>query len=229
MKAPAPVFPAEGIAFLRALKKNNDREWFTPRKDQYESKVRQPMLALVAAVHKEMLKFAPAYVGEPAKTIFRVYRDTRFAKDKTPYKTHIGSYLWRNDLDKGTGAGFYFAVSPEETVIAGGMYNPLPAQLLAVRHRIVTDYKAFVKTFSGKKMPELMGEMHGNPLLRPPKGFTTLHPAIQLIQCRQFVFMAKLPAAIATSPQFVREVVTRFQLITPFVEFLNSALQKAPR
>src|SRR5580658_7327560 len=96
-------FPAEGIAFLRSLKKNNDREWFTPRKETFEEKVKKPMIELVGAIHEEMARFASDYVGEPAKCVYRIYRDTRFSKDKTPYKTFASALLLRKGFDKYTG------------------------------------------------------------------------------------------------------------------------------
>ncbi len=102
MKVSFQGFPKEGIAFLRALKKNNDREWFTPRKSTFEATVRQPMIELVGAIHSEMLRFAPQYVGEPAKCVYRIYRDTRFSKDKTPYKTYASALFLRNGFDKYT-------------------------------------------------------------------------------------------------------------------------------
>ncbi|HVW84134.1 MAG TPA: DUF2461 domain-containing protein, partial [Bryobacteraceae bacterium] len=126
MKSTFRGFSPEGIAFLRDLKANNDREWFAPRKSIYEEHLRLPMIELVRAVHGEMLRFAPEYVGEPAKCIFRIYRDTRFSKDKTPYKTHIAASFWRNGMEKNRGAGYYFSVSPEEIEIAGGLYMPEP-------------------------------------------------------------------------------------------------------
>ena len=229
MKSSVPTFPAAGIAFLRALKKNNNREWFTPRKDEFEEKVRQPMLSLVEAVHKEMLKFAPQYVGDPSKTIFRIYRDTRFSKDKTPYKTHIGSYMWRNDLDKNTGGGFYFAVSPDETVIAAGLYHPMPDQLRTVRAHIADRHAEFRKTFSGKKTVELFGGLRGEPMSRPPKGYGPDHPAIDLLRYREYVLYPELPKDLGVRADFVTDVVSRFKAATPFTEFLNAPLKRAGR
>src|SRR5206468_7953589 len=126
-------FPAAGMDFLRELKENNDRDWFTPRKHIYEEQVRQPMLQLVSAVHAGVLRFAAGYVGEPKKCVYRVYRDTRFAKDKTPYKTHIAASMWSNAIGKQGGAGFYFSIAPHELEIGGGLYAPDPKILLAVR------------------------------------------------------------------------------------------------
>ncbi len=223
------MFPAAGIAFLRALKKNNDREWFTPRKDEFEEKVRQPMLALVAAVHKEMLKFAPQYVGDPAKTIFRIYRDTRFSKDKTPYKTHIGSYMWRNDLDKNTGGRFYIAVSQDETVIEAGLYHPMPDQLRAVRAHVADRRAGIRNTGTGQKRAALFGGQRGHPMSRPPKGDDPAHTAIDLMRSREFVLYPKLPRDMGTRADFVSDVVRRFKAATPFTEFLNAPLRRAGR
>ena len=83
------------MKFLRDLKKNNNREWFTSRKTIFEENVRQPMIGLVSALHREMLRFAPEYVGDPAKCVYRIYRDTRFSPDKTPYKTYTSALMWR--------------------------------------------------------------------------------------------------------------------------------------
>jgi len=111
-------FPTEGIAFLRELKKHNDREWFTPKLDEYKRLVREPMVELVHSLHVEMLRFAPAYVGEPAKCVYRVYRDTRFSKNKTPYKTSTEALFWHNRLDKNSGGGFFLSISPEHVAVS---------------------------------------------------------------------------------------------------------------
>src|SRR5579872_6417257 len=106
-------FPPEAITFLRGLKKHNKREWFQPRKEIYEQQVKGPMLELVTALMQRMADFAPDYVGDPAKAIYRVYRDTPFSKDKTPYKTHIAAVFTPHGLGKESGAGYYFSVTPE--------------------------------------------------------------------------------------------------------------------
>src|ERR1700677_4276484 len=155
-------FPTEGIAFLRELKKHNDREWFTPKLEQYKQLVREPMLELVASLHAAMLRFAPEYVGEPAKCVYRIYRDTRFSKDKTPYKTYASALFLRNGFDKYAGcAAYYFAVSPENIEVAGGVYTPDRDVLLAVRQYIADHHKQFRSTFSGAKVKKLLGELQG--------------------------------------------------------------------
>src|SRR6476661_791434 len=108
------MFDTAAIGFLWDLKKNNDREWFQPRKEQYEKLVREPMLRAVEAVNRKFESVAPDYITDPAKAVYRIYRDTRFSPDKTPYKTHIGALLWHKRLGKNGGACFYFHLSTEE-------------------------------------------------------------------------------------------------------------------
>jgi uncharacterized protein (TIGR02453 family) len=225
MKSTFPGFPKEGIAFLRALKKNNDREWFTPRKSTFEATVRQPMIELVAAIHREMLRFAPQYVGEPAKCVYRIYRDTRFSKDKTPYKTYVSALMLRSGFDKYTGsAAYYFAVSPENIEIAGGVYTPDRDVLLAVRQHIADNHKQFRATFGAPKVKKLLGELQGDCLSRVPKGFDPDHPGADLIKRKHYLLDTRLDPKLATTPKLVIELVARIEAMMPFVEFLNRPL-----
>jgi uncharacterized protein (TIGR02453 family) len=114
------MFPAEALTFLKGLEKNNRREWFQPRKEIFDTKLKEPMLQFVEAINAELLKFAPEHITEPKKAVYRIYRDTRFSKDKTPYKTHLGAIFPRRGLGKDAGAGFYFHVSAKEVGIACG-------------------------------------------------------------------------------------------------------------
>jgi uncharacterized protein (TIGR02453 family) len=227
MKSMFPGFPKEGIAFLRDLKKNNDREWFNPRKPVFEQKVRQPMIDLVAALHGEMLRFAPEHVGEPAKCVHRIYRDTRFSKDKTPYKTHISAVFIRNGFGKNEGsAGYFFAISPENIEIAGGIYTPDRDVLLAVRRHIADNFKEFRRTFETPKVRKLFGELAGDMVSRVPKGFDAAHPAAELIRRKYYLLDGKLDPKLATTPKLLGEIVTRIKVMAPFVDFLNQPLLK---
>ncbi len=217
-------FPAEGMEFLRELRENNDRDWFQPRKEIFVEKVQKPMVELVSAVHKEMLRFAPEYVGEPKKCIFRIYRDTRFSKDKTPYKTHIAAAMWRSSGGKDTGSGYYFSVSPEEIEIGGGIYAPEPSLLLLVRQHVGEHPDEFRKTFETPAVKKLFGGLWGESAIRPPKGFDAAHPAIDLIRRKHYVLMKGVDPALATTPKLLPEIVKRFEAITPFLQFLNRPL-----
>ena len=119
-------FPAETLRFLRALKRNNRREWFNAHRDDYESYVRQPMTAIVERLAVDLRAFAPELVASPKVSIYRIYRDTRFSENKTPYKTHVAASFPTRGLAKHEGAGVYFHVSPDEVWIGGGMYIPPP-------------------------------------------------------------------------------------------------------
>jgi uncharacterized protein (TIGR02453 family) len=187
--------------------------------------VKQPMIELVAALHSEMLRFAPEYVGEPAKCVYRIYRDTRFAKDKTPYKTYASALFLRNGFDKYTGgAAYYFAVSPENIEVAGGVYTPDRDVLLAVRQHIAENHKEFRATFGAAKVRKLFGDLQGDSLSRVPKGFDPEHPAADLIRRKQYLLDGKLDPKMATTPQLFTELVKHLEAMTPLVEFLNRPL-----
>ena len=113
-----PYFRPEALTFLRNLAKHNDREWFTPRKTQFEAELKEPMLAIVRRITDAMMDFAPNHVRPAEKSLFRIYRDTRFSNDKRPYKTHVAAWWSHQGLQKTSGAGYYFHVSAKEVVIA---------------------------------------------------------------------------------------------------------------
>jgi uncharacterized protein (TIGR02453 family) len=224
MKSGFDGFPPEGIAFLRGLKRNNDREWFQSRKHIYEEKVKAPMVELVTALMREMRDFAPEYVDDPKKAIFRIYRDTRFSKDKAPYKTHIAAVMHRRGMSKNAGAGFYVSISPSEIEVCGGMYAPSPEELSAVRAQLAEEHGAFRSLIAGRKIRSLMGEFKGEQLTRMPKGFPCGHPAEDLLRRKQFLFWQVLEPALATGPKLFPAIVERFRAMTPFVEFINAPL-----
>src|SRR5579862_1335814 len=122
-------FPPEALTFFRGLARNNNREWFQPRKELFELKVKTPMMALVQAINADLAKFAPDYITDPKKAVYRIYRDTRFSADKWPYKTHIAAIFARRGGSRGSAPGFYFAVSAKEIGIAGGIYDPSPEMM----------------------------------------------------------------------------------------------------
>ena len=222
-------FPPEGMTFLRGLKKHNTREWFQPRKEIYEEKVKSPMLELVTALMQRLADFAPDYVADPNKAIYRIYRDTRFSKDKTPYKTHIAAVFKHRDLEKHSGAGFYFSVAPEEIEVGGGVYMPMPEHLLAIRNYLAENHEEFRRIAAARDVRRLFGEVTGDSLSRVPKGFAADHPAVDLLRMKQFLLFRTLEGSLATTPKLYREVISRFQAMSPFLEFLNRPLNRARR
>ncbi|HEX5226173.1 MAG TPA: DUF2461 domain-containing protein [Bryobacteraceae bacterium] len=219
-------FPSEMPRFFRGLKRNNRREWFQPRKHLFEQHVKEPMLELLAAINVEMKKFAPEYVTEPKDALFRIYRDTRFSADKTPYKTHIaGSFSRRGGERLGTG-GFYFSVSPENIEVAAGLWHPERDVMLAVRNHIADCHEELRRILADKKSRKLTGELQGDALSRSPKGFDPDHPAADFIKMKSWVLDVTLDPALATTPQLHRAIVERFRAMAPVVAYLNRPLLK---
>src|SRR5213592_1452702 len=138
---PAPRFTSDSLRFLRALKRNNRREWFAAHRDEYEAHGRQPMTAIVMRLADDVREFGPEFVANPKTSMYRIYRDTRFSENKAPYKTHVAANFPTRGLPKHEGAGLYFHVSPDEVWIGGGMYAPQTSQLQAVREHIVANVK----------------------------------------------------------------------------------------
>lgn len=222
-----PGFSAEALQFFRGLARHNNREWFQPRKPVFEQHLKQPMYELVNRVNTAMTRFAPDYLTEPSKAVYRIYRDTRFSKDKTPYKDHIAaSFRHRQLSGESAGGGFYFAVSHKEVAIGGGMYMPSPETLLAVRRHIAEYHKELRKLLAAKQVRSLLGDVHGEQLSRVPKGFSADDPAADLLKYKQLYLYVELPPDLATTPALEKEIVTRFKAMTPFMEFLNAPLPK---
>jgi len=218
-----PGFPAEGLAFLRGLKRNNRREWFQPRKEIFDSKLKTPMIEMVEAVNAGLLQFAPDHITDPAKSIYRIYRDTRFSADKTPYKTHIGAIFPRRGLGRQSSAGFYFHISPEAVGIAAGSYMPGPDELRAVRAWLAENHMEFRKAARGPE--KLWGQLHGESLTRNPKGFDPEHPASDLLRMKQWLYWVELDAALAGTPKLLDEVLKRFRAAAPVIAMLNAPLK----
>lgn len=224
----ATCFSPEALKFLRGLARHNDRTWFDPRKPIYEREVRQPMLALIDEINHAFADFAPDHIRPPHKIMMRIYRDTRFDASRglpaKPYKTNAAAWWLRTGLEKTSGAGFYFHFSPKETIIAAGAYMPSPDQLLAIRRHIERNHKQLRAILGDKKVKAAMNEFDGHKLSRAPRGFPADSPALDLLVYRQWGVSATLPAEFATQPKLLKEIVRRFQLAAPLVDFLNAGI-----
>jgi len=222
-----PYLTPDSFKFLRNLARHNDREWFTPRKPQFEALLRQPMLAIVRRITDAMLDFAPSHVRPAEKSLFRIYRDTRFSNDKRPYKTHVAAWWSHQGLEKTSGAGFYFHVSPKEVIVAAGAYMPEKEQLAAIRHWLLDNHIEFQRLLQSKRVRSTFTEFEGNALTRPPKGFPADHPAMDLVRCRQWGLSATLPPETALDPKFAATVIRYFKLAAPVVDALNTPIAAA--
>jgi uncharacterized protein (TIGR02453 family) len=229
--AVAPHLRPEGLKFLRGLVRNNDREWFTPRKAIFEAELKEPMLAILRKVNEAMESFAPNFVRSAEKSLFRIYRDTRFSNDKKPYKDHIAAWWAHQGLEKTSGAGYYFHIGAKEVIIAAGAYMPEKDQLAAIRHWLLDNHAEFRALFQKPAVRKAFSEFEGASLVRPPKGFPKEHPALDLIQCKQWGISATLPAEAAMEPEIADTVIRHFRLAAPIVDALNTPIlaDLAPR
>jgi len=219
-----PRFGPDALKFLRALKRNNRRDWFQPRKDDYERLVRAPMIAIVEQLAGDMRAMAPEVVVDPRRAIFRIYRDTRFSSDKTPYKTHIAaSFPWRG-VARNEGAGLYFHVSPTEVWIGGGLYAPETAQLHAVREHLAANLKRWTSIVESVSFKRIAGAVEGEKLQRVPRGFPRDHEAAEWLRFRQFLAGRDVSPALVTTGRFYPAIVETFRVVAPLIRFLNEPL-----
>src|SRR5438876_2569609 len=210
MPSAAPRFTADTLKFLRALKRNNRRDWFNAHRDDYEAHVRQPMTTIVTRLADDFRDFGPEFVANPTTSMYRIYRDVRFSDNKTPYKTHVAAnFPWRG-LPKHEGAGLYFHVSPDEVWIGGGMYAPQTSQLQAVREHIAANIKRLRAIVESPGFRRHIGRLEGERLQRIPRGFSQDHEAAEYLKYRQFLAGREFEPEIAASPKFYSTLLATF-------------------
>ncbi|HEX6465987.1 MAG TPA: DUF2461 domain-containing protein [Terriglobales bacterium] len=216
-----PGFSPQAITFLRNLARNNRREWFQPRKEQYESLIKAPMLELVECLNRALAEFAPNYVTPPQKAVFRIYRDTRFSANKTPYKTHVAAIFPLQNVPKNYGAAFYFHFTAKELLVFGGLWTPEREELLAVRRFLQEHYSELEELLRNRARSKILGTLQGEQLTRMPAGFPSEHPAESLLRRKQWYLEATTSDGVITTSRLLPELTRRFQLMAPVVEFLN--------
>lgn len=223
----SPRFTSESLRFLRALKRNNRREWFNAHRDDYEAHVRQPMIGIITRLADDFREFGPELVANPKTSMYRVYRDIRFSENKAPYKTHVAANFPTRGLPKHEGAGLYFHVSPDEVWIGGGMYAPQPPQLHAVREHIAANARRLRTLVESPAFRRDVGTLEGERLQRVPRGFSKDHEAAAYLKFRQFLAGREFEPALAASPKFYSSLLTVFKRVAPVARFLNEPLMKS--
>jgi uncharacterized protein (TIGR02453 family) len=217
-------FTPKTLSFLRSLKRNNDRDWFRERRNQYETHVRGPMVALIERLGTDFRRFAPELEASPKKSLYRVYRDTRFSPDKTPLKTQVSaSFRWRG-LPRHGGAGLYVEVHPQWVWMGGGFYAPEPPHLVRIRQHISDTHPELHRIARAGTFRKAVGTLEGDRLTRVPRGFATNDPAAEYLKHRNFLAGREFPPEFATSAEFYPTLVTTFKAIMPLVRFLNEPL-----
>ena len=219
-----PEFPKSGLRFLKGLKRNNLREWFLEHKQDYEESVRQPMIAIIDAMALEFARFAPEIIANSKVSLYRIYRDTRFSKDKTPYKTHVAASFPVKGVDRHQGAGFYLHISPTEFLIGGGLYSPEPEDLAAVRDYIALHHKKLDAIVKGRKFAGMFGALSGEELVRVPRGFPADHAAADYLRRKQFLASRLMTSDVVTTPAFGTIVIETFRTLHPLLQFLNEPI-----
>lgn len=220
---PTPAFTPKTLSFLRSLKRNNNREWFHARKDQYEAHVRGPMTMFVERLAEDFRTIAPEFAADPRISLFRQWRDTRFSENKAPLKTNIAAVFPHCKLDRMAGAGLYFEVAPGWVWMGGGIYAPETSQLQAIREHIAENHRqldSIVRRTAFKKL----GGLHGERLSRVPRGYDKSHPAADYLQYRQFLGIREERPEFATRPDFYKQLVSTFAEFVPLCRFLNEPL-----
>lgn len=213
------------IQFLKALKKNNNKEWFDKNRKIYEQ-AKTDYLNFVTILLNEIQGFDTSLMElQPKQCIFRLNRDVRFSKNKDPYKTNFGASFSKGAKKIQT-AGYYFHLEPGENFVGGGLWMPMAPDLNKVRQEIDYCYKEFSSILKKPAFKSTYGEMDNSmKLVRPPKGFDIDNPALEYIKLKSFVVTRTINDTELTDKQLIKNVVKDFKTIAPLVHFLNRAIE----
>jgi uncharacterized protein (TIGR02453 family) len=229
-------FRPAAFAFLRGLARNNRKEWFEARRATYEDELRAPMRALIDDLDVILGDVAPELRGDRKKSMFRIHRDVRFSKDKSPYKTNAACWLFHQDAGHGVGsdahggAGFYFHLQPASCFVGGGVWMPPKPALDRVRDDIAGDLRGFERIVTERSFVARYGDLDDEAMLhRVPRGYASDHPAAKWLRYRSFIVGRKVADRTAGSRRLLTELRTDIEVMLPFVRRLNSALGLRPR
>jgi uncharacterized protein (TIGR02453 family) len=220
------MFTAATLRFLDELAANNHRSWFDANKARYESVVREPALEFIAAMGPRLRGFAPSFRAEPRRvggSLLRVHRDTRFSRDKSPYKTNVG-IQFRHALGKDVHApGFYLHVSAGECFLGAGCWHPEAETLARIRHRVAADPRRWLAARDDRTFRRHWA-LAGDSLTRPPRGYAVDHPAVEDLKRKDFIALAPLSADDVVAPGLLELAGNRFAGAAPLMKFLCEAI-----
>lgn len=219
-------FTGETLAFLDELARNNNREWFAANKHRYEEHVLDVALAFIQSMQAPLAKMAPHFTAVPRRmggSLMRVYRDTRFSRDKEPYKTNIGIQFRHENARDVHAPGYYLHIEPGEVFLGVGMWRPEPDALAAVRRRIDEKRTEWLKARNDRKFRRHF-ELGGESLSRPPKGISKDHPLLEDLRRKDFIAARNLEPGAVLQAGFRKQVETAFAAATPFMRFLCKAV-----
>ena len=230
------AFSAATLGFLRNLKRHNERPWFEAHRPQYEADVKGPMRDLIEEMDVRLARLAPEIIGDPKRSMFRIYRDIRFSSDKSPYKTHASCWFYHRDGTRGVGreaagggAGFYFQIAPGDSFTGGGMWMPPREALVKLRDAIAEDPSGFAKIATDKRVRRRFGGLDEEAVLRRvPRGFAPDHPGARWLKFQSFVTGRALSDAQAISARLPALLAADFALMVPLVRWINGVLGLRP-
>jgi len=212
--------------FLRDLTANNDREWFAAHKARYVAEVRDPMLDFIAAYGPHLKRISTRFVADPRAnggSLFRIYRDIRFARDKRPYKTNAGAHFRHEAARDAHAPGFYLHLATDGVFAAAGIWHPDGPALTKIRNTIVGNAAGWRKVTSPAALGP-HGELAGDKLKRPPRGFDPDHPFIEDLKRKDFFALARFTEKEACSPGFIDRFDETCRAFAPMTRFLTHAL-----
>ncbi len=219
-------FSKDLFTFLRALARNNNREWFQANKPRFESALREPALALITSLGGPLATISGHFVASSARSggsLFRIHRDTRFARDGEPYKTWLGIRLYHERRRDVHAPSFYLHLQPGNCFIAGGLWRPEPPVLKQVREFIADNPEAWRRAVHAPAFRRDF-ELGGDSLTRPPRGFPADHPLIDDLKRKDFIAWQNFDDGEALKPSFDRFLIARIKRLAPLVDYLCFAL-----
>jgi uncharacterized protein (TIGR02453 family) len=225
-------FAPGALKFLRGLARHNDREWFEDHRAVYEAEVRGPLRALVEEMDVRLARLAPELVGDPRRSIFRIHRDVRFSKDKSPYKTNAACQFYHHDAGRGAGqdaegagAGLYFQLADGECFVAGGIWMPARPALEKIRDAIAAEPEALDEIVRAAGFCRRFGSLSEEAMLtRLPRGYAEGHPAERWLRYKSFTASRMLTERDVTSPRLAATIERNFAALVPLVRWLNEAI-----
>lgn len=212
--------------FFEQLKRNNNRDWFQRNKHRYESDVREPMLAFIGDLGPRLRELSRYYVADPRPTggsMFRIYRNLRFSRDKTPYKTSAAAAIHHSGAGYGNSPAFYFSISADESFAGMGMWHPDPDTVRKVRDAIAARPAIWKRTIGDRAFSKHL-ELMGDRLARPPKGYDPAHPLIDDLKLKDFVAGTNFTRRDVCSPVFLDLFASTCEAGAPFMKFLTEAI-----
>jgi uncharacterized protein (TIGR02453 family) len=219
--ADAPSFSPQLFAFLRELEQHNERDWFNANKDRYERELKEPALAFIEDLGYRLPQVAPHLTADK-RSLFRIYRDTRFSKDKTPYKTHVGIYFRHARSAEADTAGLYVHLEPGHAFLGAGIWHPGSAALKRIRDALVARPDAWRAAVAAVEPAWSLAE--GESLKRPPAGYSADHPLIEHLKRKSFAIVSPLTQRQVTASGLLDECEARAAQARPFMAFLCAAL-----